>query len=813
MVGWIFALLFVLNTGIAAGYSLDRRMASTYIPFGDNLTHGTACNSTTLNAAITAIGTDELLLLLPPNDANGVACTWTISANVTVPENILVLVPTGVHIVVQGGATLTFQREPTVLNPKNWISGAGDLVINDKVWGSRYSFLGTFAGYVESGCLHGTSGTRTTAAFSCTAVSNWSIYFTQTSAAVTYPATAGVYWLIAYQDTTTAIAGWTRQTGTRYLYQASATQPGLPTGAIWLARVTNSGSALTAVHDMRRLKTTDTCPDVNAYGTLLTALASITSTPQTLCVSSLQIVTGAVTIPSTTTLTLSRRGGFYLETGSSLNFADGSTFVAGNHQIFYGPGTVSMAPSIPINPVWWTESGSGSDASPWGSTDGSAGAIKAFAAVRQYGKVAYATGTYSMSAGAGVNHDDFTLDLGYARIIPTTAGMTLFNLNSGAVLSDLLTVNHTITVRGGYIDSGSELSYLNMTAFYAPRTRNVLFDRVRFRGIGVCINAPIMDTLIVRDSFFRRCGIGVYFPNVMTGNGSVPQDIWIHDNAVSSNVASYFVAAESIVDSLNVFNNGAALNSNDGAVTQYFVRAVAGTAIGESANMRIYGNATEQATLETLVQVYCSGDIEQSFFNIAIYNNSFGSSDATGISLNCISGSIAIHGNEFPSNSQKAIDIDTVRADTVIEIRNNQFFQRQSAGGICFELSNVAGGAAVVIGRNVFRSDVTPCTYTYPVNSTTFEGLRMQTHTLTSASTITISPWDNLIHLTGTAQVNTINGTWRSHCATFITSLTAQLMDDIGNLQLAGDGPNAEHGSITVCFDGDIWREVTRSHN
>jgi nicotinamide riboside transporter PnuC len=55
----------------------------------------------------------------------------------------------------------------------------------------------------------------------------------------------GVYWIALHWDTTSSVAGWTRQSGTHYLWQKSATQPATPSQTVIVAKLTVASSAIT----------------------------------------------------------------------------------------------------------------------------------------------------------------------------------------------------------------------------------------------------------------------------------------------------------------------------------------------------------------------------------------------------------------------------------------------------------------------------------------------------------------------------------------------------------------------------------------
>jgi hypothetical protein len=61
----------------------------------------------------------------------------------------------------------------------------------------------------------------------------------------------GLYWLAIHKDISTAVSGWTRQTGTHYLWRLSATEPPAPTHGSLIARATVATSAVTLIADYR----------------------------------------------------------------------------------------------------------------------------------------------------------------------------------------------------------------------------------------------------------------------------------------------------------------------------------------------------------------------------------------------------------------------------------------------------------------------------------------------------------------------------------------------------------------------------------
>ena len=118
-------------------------------------------------------------------------------------------------------------------------------------------FGDALSGYVVSGCLPATSGTTTTGTFACSAYVKASgtelVYVTQPTKTVTLSGGAGVYWLAVHRDLSTAVASWTRQAGTHYLWRLSATKPANPTNGLIIAQATvTGGGTITPVVDYRK---------------------------------------------------------------------------------------------------------------------------------------------------------------------------------------------------------------------------------------------------------------------------------------------------------------------------------------------------------------------------------------------------------------------------------------------------------------------------------------------------------------------------------------------------------------------------------
>ena len=73
------------------------------------------------------------------------------------------------------------------------------------------------------------------------------VYVDQAAAPVTLSGADGVYWLALHRNTSAAVALWTRQPGTHYLWRSNPTAPPAPAGGFVFAFLTIVGSIITAV--------------------------------------------------------------------------------------------------------------------------------------------------------------------------------------------------------------------------------------------------------------------------------------------------------------------------------------------------------------------------------------------------------------------------------------------------------------------------------------------------------------------------------------------------------------------------------------
>ncbi len=247
-------IVLVLTTSLAPGWgsragwgasktSTSREEQSLYNPI---LTAASGCTTAVLASALSTIGTTPTTLLLSPIDGSGAACTWAITSNQIVPRTVTLRVPRGAAATVSTGVTLLVGG-PLHADDPDWYSGAGTVSFAYTSLGSEERFSTYLSGYVLSGCLPAPSASTTAAAFACTSVSKDGRQSTQDAAAVTFSGGDGTYWLAAHKDTTTSISSWTRQSGTHYLWRIASSQPTTPAGSVLVARLTVSGSAITAV--------------------------------------------------------------------------------------------------------------------------------------------------------------------------------------------------------------------------------------------------------------------------------------------------------------------------------------------------------------------------------------------------------------------------------------------------------------------------------------------------------------------------------------------------------------------------------------
>ena len=126
--------LLLLIPSIAFSQALDRRRINMYDP----AVNGATCDSTVLNAAISSIGTDPTILLVPKTDRSNVLCSWVLTDNVTTDVNTRLSVPHGVQI-DHTGFTLTINGPfeagvNTFTSNASVVFGPGSVECVDPIW-------------------------------------------------------------------------------------------------------------------------------------------------------------------------------------------------------------------------------------------------------------------------------------------------------------------------------------------------------------------------------------------------------------------------------------------------------------------------------------------------------------------------------------------------------------------------------------------------------------------------------------------------------------------------------------------------------
>jgi hypothetical protein len=88
------------------------------------LEYGAACNSTTLGATLSVIGSTPAILMLTATDRAGAASSWSITSNVTIPANVTLQVAGGAMLSVATGVVVTSYATLQVPHTQ-WITLAG----------------------------------------------------------------------------------------------------------------------------------------------------------------------------------------------------------------------------------------------------------------------------------------------------------------------------------------------------------------------------------------------------------------------------------------------------------------------------------------------------------------------------------------------------------------------------------------------------------------------------------------------------------------------------------------------------------------
>jgi hypothetical protein len=130
----LLSLLCVTMTGAGTGGRvLNRDDLSLVNPLDGSF--GSALNSTTLTAAINAIGSDRKILMITPG-------TWTISTNLTIPENVGIRVASGAMFSANSSRTLAIKG--AIEAPLQQIfTGAGTITVGTRILVLRAEWWGT----------------------------------------------------------------------------------------------------------------------------------------------------------------------------------------------------------------------------------------------------------------------------------------------------------------------------------------------------------------------------------------------------------------------------------------------------------------------------------------------------------------------------------------------------------------------------------------------------------------------------------------------------------------------------------------------
>lgn len=432
---------------------------------------------------------------------------------------------------------------------------------------------------------------------------------------------------------------------------------------------------------------------------------------------------------------------------------------------------------------------------------------------------------------AGFAKENIMVRFNEAVIQPTVTDVRIFDINTGAKDDDYVAADPPVPTTakiglkfyGGYFDSGSESSTPRATVFTGRRVRRVLFDGQRLRGIVRGWDIPALDTITITNYFCRRVQTCIEIPHWSTATGATPQDYNIHTGSFTSNIAATFLTIGSVVDSLHVHDMGFACRHAE----CQFIEMVTGTTAGCSGNIRVDHVATEQATGATLFRIHDTGldggaAAGCAVTNVAVHQNSFGSAGATVLDFSRVGGTVTIVANEFPGRSQTAIKMTNVRPDAAVRVSDNTFRQLTAGGtyrgatGTLWDMDVPSTHAKVIFGRNILPyqealdagTTIGTITFTPVDHHFIFTDLGLSTATVASAATITLSPWDSVVKISGANTISKITPTWAGHRVTFICTNTAVFDasdDGSENLFIQHDFTCAEHSTITLVGDGTNW--------
>lgn len=81
-----------------------------------------------------------------------------------------------------------------------------------------------------------------------------------------------------------------------------------------------------------------------------------------------------------------------------------------------------------------------------------------------------------------------------------------------------------------------------------------------------------------------------------------------------------------------------------------------------------------------------------------------------------------------------------------------------------------------------------------------------------SSATITVSPTQTYVNVTGTTNIGGITATYPGHIITLRFNGVLTVVDDSSNIRLAGNFTTAANSTLTLICDGAEWREIARAN-
>lgn len=218
---------------------------------------GSSYNAATILSAISDLGDIECVAYLSKGLEDS-QTIWTIDQNVTVPENISILVPCGVILQVNTDITITFEG-PLFNQCPIWRIGLGQVVLKQKTAINSQSYSDFFDPFVVSGGIHGLSPTCFSPNFHTEAYVANGQYLYEESQSINYGALGAnceedVVWVVINNLTSATIPGtnFIRVPGTHYYIDFTSTsRPVLPPDSAYLMELFLQDDKIIQVNDLR----------------------------------------------------------------------------------------------------------------------------------------------------------------------------------------------------------------------------------------------------------------------------------------------------------------------------------------------------------------------------------------------------------------------------------------------------------------------------------------------------------------------------------------------------------------------------------